>query len=34
MDEMVKNGWAKIYISCSYSCIISFLVEILLVKLK
>ena len=35
MDEMIKK-WSResLYISCNYSCTISFLVKILLVKLK
>ena len=32
--EWLKNGRKRFYISCNYSCTISFLVDILLVKLK
>ena len=32
--KMVKIGQGNVYISCNYSCAISFLVKILLVKLK
>ena len=35
MSEMVKKqGWARLFISCNYSCAFYFLVNILLVKLK
>ena len=32
--KLVKSGQGNVYISCNYSCTISFLVKILLVKLK
>ena len=32
--KWLKMGQEKVYISCNYSCTISFLVKILLVKLK
>ena len=35
VGEMVKKqGWARLFISCNYSCTFYFLVKILLVKLK
>ena len=35
LGEMVKKqGWARLFISCNYSCTFYFLVKILLVKLK
>ena len=35
MHELVKKwGWERFYISCNYSCTISFMIKILLVKLK
>ena len=32
--KWLKMGQGRVYISCNYSCTISFLVKILLVKLK
>ena len=32
--KWLKNGTGNVYISCNYSCTISFWVNILLVKLK
>ena len=34
MDEMIKKWGGKSYISCSYSCTVSFLMKISLIKLK
>ena len=33
-EMVIKQGWARLFISCNYSCTFYFLVKILFVKLK